>query len=94
MDPVVVDRVKCLGCIEKEDMTVDAFCEVAVEEVVDVDKVFCPVNAVEEAFLARVHKIFDGRQTAPCDSRGQDAVVSIGHTQWPCIAYEPSVLLR
>ena len=61
MDPVMVDRVKGLGCVKKEKKTVDLLFYSLVEKLIDVQNVIITIFPGKKTFLGRVNKVANRR---------------------------------
>ena len=79
-NPRVINGVKGLGSVQKEDEPLGVVNNTLVEELVEVLNVGVATDAGQEAPLSRVNEGRDGRHDGVRNGTGEDAVVSVGDT--------------
>jgi hypothetical protein len=91
-DPCVVNRVKGLGSVKKEDEALLTVDNGLVEPKVEVINVICALNARKEPLLSRVDEVLNGLHDRTRHHPGQDPIIRVSNGEGPRVAHEVGVL--
>ena len=93
-DPIMVDRVKSLGRVEKKKDATKLLSDSFEKQFVDGNDVLPTVLPGQKALLRGVDVSTDSRHDTAGDRRGQDPVIRVGHTKRAGVRDKTRVLLR
>ena len=91
--PRVVNGVKGLGGVKKEDEVLGVVLNPFKEVVINTDSVIHPVLSSKKAFLGWVDQGRDSRHYDVGNGRGEDTVVRVGNANRPGVRNKTRVLL-
>ena len=90
----MVNGVKGLGGVEKEDETLGTVFDPSKEVVVDTDSVIHPVLSGKKALLSWVNQGRNSRHDDVSHGGSENTVVRVSHANRPGVRNEPGVFLR